>query len=219
MHFKTPVLAAARLVPVLAGLLGRDAAAHNAGDHVIEIGVVLGAGDPDSAVDTGSTYALLGSWFTDPATGEEVLNFSGAREQVLPDGTRRSLSRVNFPDQQMLTAALGRPVRTWFATSDRFTSALLQGLTRVRGAGRLPSAFHFPGTSSWQVFARSGDVVSSAAARRQAPYAARVAALAARRAPTQEPGLHRVQDLLTLSDLHGLDGLTIARTALGVPVK
>ena len=228
LHAKTPILAGARLIPVLAGVLARDAIAHStqrgatvAGADPVEIGVLLGAGDPESAIDTGSTYALLGSYFTDPATGKEVRNFSGRRGLVLPDGTRRSMARVNFPDQQMLTAGLGRPVRTYFATSDRFTTAVLQGLTRVRGANRLPSAFHFPGTDSWQVFARAGQgpdaVLSWATGRRQTPYTARIAAIAARRAPTLDPGLHRIQDLLTISDLNDLDGLTLGRSVLGVP--
>lgn len=220
-HFRTPVLAGARLIPVLAGILARDALARcsetiGVADPV-EIGVVLGAGDPLSAADIGSTYELLGTYFTDPATGEEVRNFSGRREFALPDGARRNLARVNFPDQQLLTAGLGRPVRTHFATSDRFSTALLQGLTRVRGANKLPSALHLPGAHGWQVFARAGREFSWAAGRSQLPYAAHIVAIAARRAPTLEPGLHRIQDLLTLSDLNGRDGLTLGRSALGAP--
>jgi hypothetical protein len=232
---KAPILAGARLIPVLAGMLARDAVTHSESAvgvaDPVEVGVVLGAGDPESAIDTGSTYRLFGSYFTDPATGEEVLNFSGRRTIRLPDGSNRSLARVNFPDQQMLTAGLGRPVRTYFATGDRFSTALLQGLSRVRGAARLPSAFHLPGSDAWQVFARAGQgenaVLSWAAGRRQIRYTGHLAALAARRAPTLEPGLHRIQDLLTLSDLNDLDdlgdpeGLTIDRflgaAALGVP--
>ncbi|GLY28334.1 hypothetical protein [Kineosporia sp. NBRC 101731] len=215
-HPKTPVLTAARLVPVLAGMLARDVAAQDQGRDPVEIGVVLGAGDPESAADIGSTYALLGRYFTDPATGEEVLNFSGRHTVTLPDGTRRSLARVDFPDQQMLTAGLGRPVRTYLATSDRFTTALLQGLTRLRGASRLPSALHLPGNRTWHVVARAGQNVSQATAHGQLPYAAHIAALAVRRAPTAEPGLRRVHDLLTLSDLGGLEGLTIVRSRPGV---
>ncbi|GAA3592151.1 hypothetical protein GCM10022223_03530 [Kineosporia mesophila] len=214
-HHKTPVLADARLVPVLAGMLARDVAAHDQGPDPVEIGVVLGAGDPQSAADTGSTYALLGSHFTDPATGEEVRNFSGRHTVTLPDGTRRRLTRVDFPDQQMLTAGLGRPVRTYFATSDRFTTALLRGLTRVRGASRLPAALHLLGNRTWHVFARAGRSVSHATAHSQLPYAAHIAALAVRRAPTAEPGLHRVHDLLTLPDLSELEGLTIVRSRPG----
>jgi hypothetical protein len=224
LHARTPVLAGARLIPVLAGMLARDAIAHSTqrGATIgvtdpVEIAVLLGAGDPENAADTGSTYELFGSYFTDPATGQEVRNFSGGRAVTLPDGTRRWMTRVNFPDQQMLTAGLGRPVRTHFATGDRLSTALLQGLTRVRGANRIPSSFHFPGTDGWQVLARAGQgpeaVLSWAAGRHQTPYAARIAAIATRRAPTLEPGLHRVQDLLTMSDLTGLDGLTLGRSA------
>ena len=223
LHARTPVLAGARLIPVLAGMLARDAMTHSLQNGAtigladpVEVAVLLGAGDPESAADTGSTYALFGSYFTDPATGDEVRNFSGHRDIALPDGTRRSLARVNFPDQRLLTAGLGRPVRTYFATGDRFSTALLRGLTRVRGANRIPSAFHFPGTDGWLVQARAGQgpdaVLSWATGRRQTPYAARVAAIATRRAPTLEPGLHRIQDLLTISDLADLDGLTLGRS-------
>ena len=205
---RTPVLAGGRLVPVLATMLARDVAHDPAGP--VEIGVLLGAGDPESAADLGATYALFGRSFTDPATGEEVLNFSGRREFTLPDGSRRHLARVDYP-------RLGHPVRTYLGTSDRFSTALLQGLTRVRGADRLPSAFHLPGRPGWQVLARAGAAQSWAAGRQQLPYAAHIAVIATRRAPTLEPGLHRIGDLLTLSDLGGLEGLTLGRSALGVP--
>ncbi len=211
-----PVLAGARLIPVLAGVLARDVMA--ASDGPVEIGVVLGAGDPQSAADIGSTYRLFGRYFTDPATGEEVLNFSDRRDLQLPDGTSRSMARVNFPDQQMLTAGLGRPVRTYLATADRFSTAVLQGLTRAPGAAGLPSALHLPGRPGWQVFARAGQALSWASGRNQESYAVHVAAVATRRAPTLEPGLHRVQDLITLAELDGLDGLVLGRShpALGV---
>ncbi|GAB3246929.1 hypothetical protein [Kineosporia babensis] len=219
-HPRTPVLAGARLIPLLAGVLARDAVAGAVGLGVMEpvqIGVVLGVGDPQSAADLGSTYALLGTYFTDPATGEEVLNFSDAQKLALPDGRWRSFLRVDFPGQQMLTAGLGRPVRTYLATGDRFSTALLQRLTRVRGAAGLPSALHLPGKPGWQVFARAGQSLSWAGGQRQAGYAARIVAIATRRAPTLEPGLHRIQDLLTLSELGDLDGLSSGRSVLGAP--
>ncbi|MBT0774069.1 hypothetical protein KIH74_34305 [Kineosporia sp. J2-2] len=224
LHTRTPILAGARLIPVLAGLLARDAVAHSPGTvsmaDPVEIGVVLGAGDPENAADTGSTYALLGHFFTDPATGEEVLNFSGRQRITLPDGTRRTMARVDFPGQSRLTASLGRPVRTWFATGDALSTALLRGLTRVRGADRLPPAFHLPGTDGWQVVARAGQgpdsVTSWASGRHQLPFIAHIATIATRRAPTVEPRLHRVGDLLTLSDLAGLEGLDLGRSTLGV---
>ncbi|GLY19293.1 hypothetical protein Kisp01_63070 [Kineosporia sp. NBRC 101677] len=223
LHPRTPVLTGGRLLPVLAGMLARDVAAHDSADPAVpvEIGIVLGAGDPESAADLGATYALFGRSFTDPATGEAVLNFSGRREFTLPDGRRRHLAQVDWPDQQVLTAALGRPVRTYLATGDRFSTTLLRGVKRVPGAARLPSALHLPGRPGWQVVAQAGPapgaVRSWAAGRYQTPCAAHILTIATRRAPTLEPGLHRVGDLLTLSDLSGLEGLALGRSALGVP--
>lgn len=218
---RTPVVAGARLIPVLAGLLAQDVLGRSGAADPVEIGAVLGAGDPQNAVDTGSTYPLLGTYFTDPATGDEVRNFGDRRRVELPDGSRRAMVRVNFPDQHLLTAALGHPVRTWFATGDSFTTAVFGALTRVRAAGRIPGTFHFPGSDGWLVFARAGQggqqACSWATGHTQTPSITRILAAVARRAPTLSPGLHRVQDLLTLSDLAADANLTLARSGAGLP--
>jgi len=227
MQVRTPVLAGVRPVPVLAGLLARDVLGQHHllrrhdlleqadSSDPVEIGVVLGAGDPIGAADTGSIYPLFGTWFTDPATGDEVRNFGQGRSVRLPGGGRRRMVRVNFPDQQLLSAALGHPVRTWFATGDRFSTAVLDAAARIRPSASIPTSFHLPGRPDWLVFARSGqgaeEACSWASGPALLPCLVRTAAIATRRAPTLPPGLHRVQDLLTLSDLTDVEALTLNR--------
>ncbi|WP_232662670.1 NAD-dependent epimerase/dehydratase family protein [Pseudonocardia sp. TRM90224] len=190
-----PVLLSVGLAPGLTNLLAAQLHRERPARR-IDVAVLLGTGDAHGAAATGWTFGLLGRRFADPATGEPVLNFSGAHPFDLPGAGRRRLVRADFADQHVLTRDLGVPVRTWFGLTSRFATAGLTLLSRLPGAGSLPGDAHLPGSDAWLVCAVADDGRTRArAGRGQSLATAEIAARAAALAPTLAPGVHHLHQV------------------------
>ncbi|MFZ4896203.1 saccharopine dehydrogenase [Plantibacter sp. Mn2098] len=207
--WSAPVVLGVGLAPGITNVLARDVAARSVGP--IDIGIVLGAGDAHGPAATAWSYSLFGQSFVDPAGGGRVRNYTSPRSMLLPGGRVRRLLRADFADQHTLTRELDRPVRSFFGTDDRFSTALLAVLTWVPGARGLP-AVHLPGGDRWVVLAESGSGERAwAVGNGQSRATGLAAATAAIRSVGLAAGVHGVQAVLAVEDVDGWDGITVGR--------
>ncbi|HEY8527308.1 MAG TPA: hypothetical protein VIL48_20230 [Acidimicrobiales bacterium] len=196
-----PVLLSVGLAPGLTNLLA--AAVHDTSPaDPIDIAIVLGAGERHGDASTRWAYGLLGRHFRDPATGEDVRNYTQRRRFALPGYGTRRLGRADYADQHVLTRDLGVPVRTWFGLDSRLATLGLAALTWVPGASRAPRRLPLPGGERWLVLARAqGGVTRWVAGRSEARATAEVAAAAARLAGRLPAGVHHLHAVTTLAEL------------------
>jgi saccharopine dehydrogenase-like NADP-dependent oxidoreductase len=208
-----PVLLSVGLAPGLTNLLA--AAVHQAAPGPIDLAVLLGAGERHGAAAAAWSYGLLGRRFRDPATGDQVRNYTQPQRFNLPGHGRRRLYRADFSDQHTLTRDLGVPVRTWFGLDSRLATAALAALTWIPGASRAPQGLHLPGSDQWLALARSRDGTSRwASGRIQSHATAVLAATAARTAAGLPPGIHHLHQVLTLADLPAGRGIHLEDAVL-----
>ncbi|MCG5211926.1 saccharopine dehydrogenase [Streptosporangium sp. KLBMP 9127] len=197
-----PVLLSAGLAPGLTNLLA--AAVHEKAPHgPIDIALLLGSGERYGKASATWAYHLLGRRFDDPATGEEVRNYTRPRRFELPGHGLRRLYRTDYSDQHVLSRDLGVPVRTYFGLGSRLATGALATLTWIPGASTIPPTLHLPGDDRWLALARSRDGHTRwLTGRVQARATGVTAAIAARTAPHLPAGVHHLHQVMGLTDLH-----------------
>jgi saccharopine dehydrogenase-like NADP-dependent oxidoreductase len=206
LELSQPVLLSVGLAPGLTNLLA--AAVHAAAPRPIDLAVLVGAGERHGAAGVAWSYGLLGRRFRDPATGEQVRNYTRPQRFDLPGYGRRRVYRADFSDQHVLTRDLGVPVRTYFGLDSRWATVALALLTWVPGASSAPQGLHLPGTDRWLALARGRDGTSRwASGRVQSHATAVLAATAARAVAGLSPGVHHLHHVLTLADVPGGQGI------------
>jgi hypothetical protein len=196
-----PVVVSVGLAPGLTNLLA--AAVHEASPgSPIDIAVLLGAGERHGDASTDWAYGLLGRHFRDPATGEDVRNYTRPRRFELPGYGTRRLVRADYSDQHVLTRDLGVPVRTYFGLDSRLATGALAALTWVPGGSRAPRGLPLPGSDRWLVLARTdGGATHWATGETEARATAEVAAAATRMAGGLPTGVHHLHTVTPLADL------------------
>lgn len=203
-----PLLLSVGLAPGLTNLLA--AAVHREAPGPIDVALVLGAGERYGNASLGWSSGLLGTVFSDPATGAPVRNYTRPTRFDLPRLGRRQLPRADFSDQHTLTRDLGVPVRTHFGLDSRLGTAALAALTYVPGSASLTRRLHLPGSDRWLALARgASDTLRWAEGRSQAHATAAIAAFAARLTPTLSAGVHHLHRVVGLADVPVDDALTI----------
>lgn len=196
-----PVLVSVGLAPGLTNLLAAAVHDESAGDP-IDIAILLGAGERHGDASTRWAYSLLGRRFRDPASGEEVRNYSRPRRFELPGYGRRRLVRADYSDQHVLTRDLGVPVRTYFGLDSRLATGALAALTWVPGGSRAPRRLPLPGSDRWLVLAQAdGEATRWASGEGESRATAEIAAAAARMAASLPAGVHHLHSVTTLADL------------------
>lgn len=205
---KAPLLLSVGLAPGLTNLLA--AAVHAAVPGPVDLALVLGEGERYGAASLSWSASLLGTSFTDPATGATVRNYTQPKTFGLPGLGQRRLLRADFSDQHTLTRDLGVAVRTYFGLDSRLATAALGLLTRVPGSAALTRRLHLPGSDRWLALARgSNGTVRWASGRVQAHATAALAVLAARLAPRLPAGVHHLHHVSTLADVPSDEVMTI----------
>lgn len=196
-----PVLVSVGLAPGLTNLLA--AAVHEASpSDPVDVAVVLGAGERHGDASTQWGYELLGRRFADPASGEEIRNYTRPRRFQLPGYGVRCLVRADYSDQHVLTRDFQVPVRTYFGLDSRLATVALGALTWVPGGSWAPRRLPLPGSDRWLVLAQAASGANRwATGEGEARATAEVAAAAARLADSLPPGVHHLHSVAKLADL------------------
>jgi uncharacterized protein YbjT (DUF2867 family) len=147
------VLTCVGLAPGLSTIMATALAADSTDG--VDIGLMLGAGEPHGRGSVEWTVGLLGTTFTDYASGVRIRNLARSRVLEGPHGSRKRYVRTNFPDYLAIDAD-GPHVANYLTLSSVPATLALRIAALVPSLGRpMLRKIHPRGSDEWSVLVRN----------------------------------------------------------------